>query len=257
MISSILILLTVGSLSLLPGSSFAALPLPAKISDEMAQRLQSKDEEFVVTMKIIEADGAAKERQMQISRLSPSAKDHSLLVRMQKPQDLKGTALLAKMKGDEEEKWIYLPSSKQTRRLTGESAKGGILGSELSVEDFDFSQKQDARSEVKAEVQLDGKKHFQVESNVNASSPNYSRVISYISTEDYLPRKVECFDKNGKLLKVITFQEYQKISDKKFRPTLITISNMQNKRGTELRLSQIKLDQDMKSSRFTPQALSR
>lgn len=243
-------------ISFSPTRSYAQAPTPKKIGEEMSSRLRSQDEEFLVNMKIIEADNSSKDRQMRIWRLSPEKKEHSVLVRMLKPQDLKGTALLAIVKGDQEDKWIYLPSSKQTRRLTGESSQGGILGSELSVEDFDFNKEQSTESTLKKEVEIDGKKYYVVESNVNSTSANYSKVVSYISATDYLPVKVECYDKQGKILKTLDITGYKKVTATKWRAGKIKIRNTQNKRGTEITLSQVKLDQNIKSSRFTPKALA-
>lgn len=242
--------------SLAPRVVEAQGPTPQTIGQEMSQRLSSKDEEFQVTMKIIEADGSSKDRQMKVWRMSMGKKEHSLLVRMQKPQDLKGTALLATLKGDKEEKWIYLPSSKQTRRLTGESGQGGILGSELSVEDFDFNRDQGVESSLKKEIEIKGKKYYVIESDVNSTSANYSRVTSYISAQDYLPMKVECFDKQGRLLKTLDLFGYKKLSGEKWRASKIIIKNLQNKRATEISLSQIKLNQNLKGSRFTPKELA-
>lgn len=231
-------------------------PTPQKIGEEMSSRLRSRDEEFMVNMKIIEADKSSKDRQMRIWRLSQEKKEHSVLVRMLKPQDLKGTALLAIMKGDQEDKWIYLPSSKQTRRLTGESGQGGVLGSELSVEDFDFDKEKSSENTLKKEIQIGGKKYYVIESNVNSTSNNYSKVVSYVSALDYLPVKAECYDKQGKLLKILDITGYKKVSANKWRAGKIKIRNVQNKRGTEITISQVKMDQNLKSSRFTPKALS-
>ncbi|MGZ3775729.1 MAG: outer membrane lipoprotein-sorting protein [Pseudobdellovibrionaceae bacterium] len=250
---SAIILVFLGLFS--PARSIAQ-PTPKKISDEMTLRLSSHDEEFIANMKIIEADNSSKDRQMHIWRLSPENKEHYLLVRMLKPQDLKGTALLATLKGDKEDKWIYLPSSKQTRRLTGENGQGGILGSELSVEDFDFNKNKNAENVLKKEIEISGKKYFIIESNVSTTSPNYSKVVSYVSEIDYLPVKIECFDKQAKLLKVLDISGYKQVSKNKWRAGKIKIRNVQNNRATEITLAQIKLDQNLKSSRFTPKALS-
>lgn len=261
------IMVTTGSLVLafiLFGSSiksWAQNPPPAamtadKIGQEMNTRISTKDESFVVEMKIIEADGSSKDRQMQIWRISPSKKDHSLMVKMLKPADLKGTALLATLKNDTEDKWIYLPSTKQVRRLTGESSKGGILGSELNAEDFDFNRDSSANSSVKKEIEVKGSKYYLVESDVSASSPNYSKVVSYVSATQFLPIKAECYDKQSKLLKIIDFSDYKKLPGNKFRAGKIKIRNVQNKRGTDIALSDIKLNQGLKSSKFTPKSLS-
>lgn len=231
-------------------------PVLTKISQEMNARISTRDEEFTAQMKIIEADGSSKDREMKIWRLSPSKKDHSLMVRMLKPADLKGTALLATLKNDKENKWIYLPSTKQTRRLTGENSKGGILGSELNAEDFDFNKDQSANSSVQKEITVKDKKYWLVSSDVNASSANYSKVLSYIATSEYLPVKAECYDKQGKLLKILEFSNYKKISANKWRAEKIKIRNIQNNRGTDIILSEVKLNQNLKNSKFTAKALA-
>jgi len=226
------------------------------IQKEMSQRLSSKDEEFLIDMKIIEADGSSKDRQMHIWRMSPNKKNHYFMVRMLKPEDLRGTAVLATLKSDQQEKWIYLPSSKQTRRLTGENNQGGILGSELSAEDFDFSHEQSSHSQIKKEIESGGKKLLVIDTDVNKSSANYSRIVSYVSTTDFLPIKVECFDKQNHLLKTLDINDYVKVTDSKWRASKIKIQNIQNKRGTEIVLSKIKINQKLKSSQFTPRSLS-
>ncbi|MDG0816616.1 outer membrane lipoprotein-sorting protein [Bdellovibrio svalbardensis] len=239
-----------------PKFAQAQPPTPEEIGKEMNTRIKTRDEEFTAQMKIIEADGSSKDREMKIWRLSPSKKEHSLMVRMLKPADLKGTTLLATLKDNKEDKWIYLPSTKQTRRLTGESSKGGILGSELSAEDFDFNRDQSANTTMQKELDIKGRKYFVLSSDVNNSSANYSKVVSFIAASEFLPIKAECYDKQGKLLKILEFNEYKKISGNKWRAEKIKIRNVQNKRGTDIVLSDIKLNQNLKSSKFTAKALT-
>lgn len=242
-----------------PAQTTTAIPSAftvEQIGKEMNSRITTKDEEFTVHMKIIEADGSSKDREMRIWRISPGKKDHSLMVRMQKPADLKGTALLATLKGDKEDKWVYLPSTKQTRRLTGENSKGGILGSELSAEDFDFNRDQSAATTIKKEFETNGRKYIILESDVTSTSANYSKVQSYVAASEFLPVKAECYDKQGKLLKVIEFSNYKKLAGNKWRAENIKIRNVQNKRGTDITLSDIKLNQGLKASKFTPKSLA-
>ena len=241
-----------------PQSSFSQVqPSVERIGQEISSRLSAKDETVKVKMKIIEADASSKEREMSIQRFSPSKAEHYMMVRMQKPQDLKGTALLATFKDGKEEKWLYLPSSKQTRRLSGDSSgQGGILGSELTPEDFDFNADRSTQNSLKKEVEIKGKKYYVVESVVDASSASYSRVISYISAADFLPIKSECFDKKGQLLKTIDLLGYKKLSGNKFRASKIVIKNVQNKRSTEITLSDMKINSGLSAAKFTSKALA-
>ena len=257
---SIIALVAASSIILTPAKTFAAVTTPTvtaeQLGKELAEKLRTKDESFNVKMKIIEADGSSKDREMRVSRLSPEKKEHYLLVRMNKPNDLKGTALLATLKDGKEDKWIYLPSSKQTRRLSGDSGgQGGILGSELSTEDFDFNRDRSAQSSISKEVELNGKKYLVVESNVAEASDTYSKIVSFVDATPHLPVKSECFDKSGKLLKTIDLLGYKKLPGDKYRVSKIVIKNVQNKRSTEIQLSDKKINQGLKNSQFTAKAL--
>ncbi|MNT94913.1 hypothetical protein D3C72_2366870 [compost metagenome] len=91
---------------------------------------------------------------------------------------------------------------------------------------------------------------------MDAASDAYSKVVSFVSAETHLPVKSECFDKTGKLLKTIDLLGYKKLPGDKYRVSKIVIKNVQNKRGTEIALSNIKINQGLKNSQFTSKALS-
>ncbi|WP_374033029.1 outer membrane lipoprotein-sorting protein [Bdellovibrio bacteriovorus] len=109
---------------------------------------------------------------------------------------------------------------------------------------------------MKKEAEIGGKKYLIVESDVNTTSPSYSKIISYVSATDYVPVKVECYDKQGKLLKTLDFTGYKKVAGNKMRASKISIKNVQNKRATVIGLSQVKIDQGLTAARFTPKALA-
>src|SRR5690606_5920533 len=105
------------------------------------------------------------------------------------------------------------------------------------------------------ETKINGKPYYVVDSDVNAASANYSRVVSYVATNEFLPAKSETYDKDGKLLKVIEFSNYKQVGKGKWRAGKIMIRNVQNNRATEIALANIKIDQNLKPSGFTPKAL--
>ena len=62
------------------------------------------------------------------------------MVKLLSPTDLKGVGLLTVSKNsDDESQWLYLPSEKRSRRITGSNKKGRFLDSELSFEDLSLS----------------------------------------------------------------------------------------------------------------------
>jgi hypothetical protein len=67
--------------------------------------------------------------------------------------------------------------------------------------------------------------------------------------------KIEYFDKTGKPLKVSTFSDYKQFGNV-WRAQKISVSNLQNKRGTTLQLSDLKLNKGLDDSEFTESALT-
>jgi outer membrane lipoprotein-sorting protein len=233
---------------------FASADNAKAILDKVAKNVDAKDEVANVKMKITEADGSAKTRELEIRR---KGKDDTqkVLVKLQGPADLKGTALLSVSKGSSSDQWLYLPSSKQTRRLQGGKSRGGsFMDSELSYEDMGTSS--DAKYESKVVGQKkDGGRDFTVIENTPKGESTYGKTIIWVDNKTNLVGKIEYFDKAGKPLKVSTFSEYKKF-DNIFRAQKISVVNSQNKRGTVLELSGLKLNKGLDDGEFTESALT-
>ena len=118
------------------------------ILDKVSKNVDARDEIANVKMVITEADGGAQTRELEIRRKGKDD-NQKVLVKLQAPADLKGTALLSVSKGKSSDQWLYLPSNKQTRRIqSGKSRGGAFLGSELSYEDLGTSSDANYESKV-------------------------------------------------------------------------------------------------------------
>ena len=111
---------------------------------------------------------------------------------MTAPADVKDTALLAEMQDGLDQEWLYLPSTKQVRRIASGKKSSGILGSELSVEDLDPAAFKDASLTLVKQT---------AEAAVIAVKPKkgtseYSKILTTFSMPDGLPRKTEYFKGN-------------------------------------------------------------
>ena len=235
--------------------AFATVAPDAKaILDKVAKNVDAKDEVANVKMVITEADGASKSRELEIRR---KGKDDSqkVLVRLEGPADLKGTALLSISKGKSSDQWLYLPSSKQTRRLQGGGSKGGsFMDSELSNEDMGTN------SEAQNDSKVIGKKNeggrdFTLIENTPKGESSYGKTVIWVDNKTSLVGKIEYFDKNKKPLKVSTFSQYKKFENV-YRAQKISVVNLQNKRGTVLELSGLKLNKGIDDGEFSESALT-
>jgi predicted RND superfamily exporter protein len=240
-----------------------AQPLRAKsavdlnlLAERVSALVSTRDELGKIEMKIIESDGSTKTREISYSRLNEK-NTHFTILRMLSPKDIKGTALLSVIKGGnadqaQEEKWIYLPTSKQTRRIATSEGSARILDSELYSEDFDLASVKGASSQVIKE-EADGT--IEIETKIPSGKSSYSKTLSWIG-KDNLIKKSEVFDKKGALLKQVEFGKYIDAGGGKWRAGQIRITNVQNKRKTDLDLLSVKVNQNLKEKDFSTRALA-
>lgn len=223
------------------------------ILDKVSKNVDAKDEVANVKMTIIEPDGSKKERQLEIRRKGGET-DGKVLVKMQSPADLKGTALLSVVKGKNNDQWLYLPSSKQTRRILSSKKSGSFMDSELSYEDMGASSEAKFESSVAGKKEEAGRNFTLIENSAKGESA-YKRTVLWIDDKTNLVAKIEYFDKANKPLKVSVFSGY-KLFDKVWRAQKIAVTNLQNKRGTTLEISGLKVNKGLNDGEFTESALT-
>ncbi|MDR3608666.1 MAG: outer membrane lipoprotein-sorting protein [Oligoflexia bacterium] len=254
----IIVLATLGSAS----SSLAGVNTPGSapadaILQDVAKNLHTSDEQARIKMTIIEANGSKKERDLEISRLE-ERDGQSVLVRLQSPADLRGMGLLSVSHGGQTDQWLYLPSSKQTRRILSGKKSSNFLDSELSYEDMGNSNPDQITSQIlRTETAPDGKgKNAVIESKLNNPDSAYSRIITWVDLDTKLVSKIEDYDRAGALLKTTEMTHYKKFTNGVWRAQQVLVTNAQNHRATQLDLVDLKLNRGLSSRNFSPSALS-
>ncbi len=217
--------------------------------------LSSKDDSALVTMTIIEADGSKKERQMILKRKF-SDKKNQVLIKIQKPADQKGAGLLSVVDNGSEQQWIYLPSSKQVRRFISTNKQEGVLGSELSPQELDLATVQSSKVELVKKTKVGNFDVSLIEVKSASNQTRYSKAVLWIDQKQLLPLRIEYFGTTGTALKRIDFQSYKSFNGL-FRAEKIVIRNLENKRGTDLNLTAIKVNSGLTDNDFTQRVLSK
>ena len=235
-------------------SSTFALVDASEVLKKSQQKIKSKDDSATVKMVIVDTDGSTKERVLVIKR--KMNQKHMTLVKLKKPTDLKGTALLNIIEKGELSQWLYLPSTKQVRRVMGQKKSTGILGSELSSEDLDLNTIKGAKPRLIKEAVIDNEPTALIEVKSDSNNTQYSKALLWISIKTYLPFKVEYFNKTNKAIKRIAFENYKLINGT-FRAQSIKIKNLINQRGTELYFSDLKSNSGLTDDEFSQRALTR
>lgn len=227
-----------------------------EILERVNRNLRSTDESADVKMHIIEKNGSIKKRELTIKRKAKK-KEKSVLVRLVGPNDIRGTGLLSVEKSGKKDQWLYLPSSKRTRRILSNNQGGAFLGSELSYEDMGGSAGVDFKSRILKYQKGKKGKIAVIESIPKKGESAYSKIVSWVpmGKNGYVITKAHYYDKKGKLLKVARFSKYKRFDKKVMRATKMNIKNVQNKRGTVMLLKDLKVNRGIDDGEFTVTSL--
>lgn len=222
--------------------------------DSAMKQFESRDEEATVKLSIIDVDGSTKSREILVQRAG-NKQEQRMIARIQSPSDLKGTSLLSVMNKTSENQWLYLPSSKQTRKIvTGDNKEGGILGSELRYEDFNPSVIRRSEISFVRKESRDGRTYDVLQAQPPTGS-QYDKAHVWIQNGSELPVQIEYFQKNERV-KSIIFSDYRSVG-KVLRPHKIAIRNLKNKRGTEIEMGNYKVNKGLSMRRLTVESLAK
>jgi predicted RND superfamily exporter protein len=219
-----------------------------ELLSKVQKKVEAKDDQATVKMVIREANGQTKEREMTLQTMRGD--QFYARVNILSPADVKGTRFLAQISKEDENQWIYLPSTKKVRRVVGGNKDAGILGSELTMQDLDPSA---LRSSHVTVASKDASKIVLQVIPQKGSSP-YSKVLTAISAKEYVPLRT-LYYKGNKIVKTVDFKDYKKVSGGVWRAQKVSVKNLENKRGTELVLSDIKTNSGLSKNDFSQNAL--
>jgi len=170
------------------------------------------------------------------------------------PPESRGTAFMVwsytEKSGLPADQWIYIPILRKVTKLPVQ-VEENLQGSDLRASDMNpRSADLDDHTLVKEEV-IGAKRYFVVESVPREPDPDYpySKIVRWISADDFLTDKIDYYDRDGRLLKKQSIA-WKRIGDAWVWQKVV-IANVQAGSQTTLNLSDIQVNQGLKDSLFT------
>ena len=218
---------------------FLTSTLFAITNQELAQKSDDVmsgyvDSVSLMEMKLINAQGQQKIRQMNMKVLEGKEADKSLM-EFSTPADVKGTKFLNyEHIAKDDDQWLYLPALKRVKRIASKNKSGAFMGSEFSYEDLSaFNVKKYTYTGDATLSTLDGKDIYIGQSTPISKYSGYTKLITYVNKDTFLIQKIEYFDRKKELLKTSYFTDYKQFG-KINRIGKITMKNVQNDKSTIL-----------------------
>ena len=221
--------------------------------------------EVVATFVIIDAKGRTRERKIaQISKLSENGKTEKKLIRFLSPADVKGTGfLIFDYRDRDDDKWVYMPALRKSRRIVSSENAKSFMGSEFSYADISLPTVEDFRYSILGEEETGGALCWKItivpaDDDV-ADENGYSKKIAFIGKDDFVLRRAIYFDLDGEPHKELIVREIKELDpvNHKYRILHMEMENKQNGRRSILKTDQIQFNPSVKDDYFTQRYLIR
>ncbi len=207
---------------------------------------------------ITEKNGSERNRTVSMTTKSYSGGLEKRLVRFLEPADVRGTAMLiVDHKDATDEMWIYLPALKKTRRIVSSEKGKSFMSSEFSNSDMTSPTIADFKHSFVGD-QSSGNQ-WKIESipvnDDKADEYGFSKKVSYISKNKYEVMKMEFYNFDNELFKVIETKATFPMKDGRYMIKNMVASNLKSGRKSEILFNNIVEGGKVDDSVFTLQNL--
>jgi hypothetical protein len=185
-----------------------------QIMQKVKDRPDGDNRKSTMQMELINKRGKKRNRSV-VSYSMDIGKDKKSIMFFLSPADVKGTGFLTwdyDNPDKDDDRWLYLPAMKKTRRISGTSArKDYFMGTDFTYDDMGSRNVDEDIHKLLKEEKTDGYDCWVIESKPKDSKDMYSKKVSWIRKDCLFAHKVEFYDKMGNLLKTLTISDIEKI----------------------------------------------
>ncbi len=218
---------------------------------------QGDDGKAKVKMTITDKQGQKREREFIILRKDmKDGGDQKYFVYFQKPADVRKMVYLVHKHADmnkDDDRWLYLPALSLVKRIAAGDKRTSFVGSDFLYEDVSGrSLEEDTHELVQTTDEVFVIKN--VPKKPDTVEFNYYNVS--IDRKTYVPLKMEFFDKDDKLYRIIESKKVEKIQDF-YTVVQSVVTNLKSGSKTEMEFSEVKYNIGLNEDIFTERYLHR
>jgi hypothetical protein len=178
---------------------------------------------------------------------------NAIVTVMLSPEGARGIALLVhEQPGADSAEWIYLPAVRRVRKLVPVQRHQSFMNTDFTYADFGFVTPSRSYRLRGTEV-VDGRKTWKLE-EVPHDQWYYSRILTWVAADDWLPVRREFYDPAGMLWKVEHDLE-SSVIDGVPTPLDVRVDEIPQGGSSELKVTGVRYDVDVPDDLFEPSHL--
>jgi hypothetical protein len=209
-----------------------------------------------LTMELIDRNGGKRVRVLTMLRRNQEAGgDQKYFMYFHEPGDVRRlTFMVWKYPTREDDRWIFIPAVDLIRRIAAEDKYSSFVGSDFTHEDVSGRDVAEDSHTLLREEKLGDREVFVIES-VPREAAAFTKRVSWIDKENFLPLKEEYYDAQNELQRVFTADRIEEI----VYPTIMkrTMRNVQTGHRTEVTVNSVAYDLGLKDADFSERRMRR
>jgi len=218
-----------------------------------------------LSMELIDPDGGKRVRVMTMLRKNQEdAKSQKYFIYFHEPGDVRRlTFMIWKYPGKEDDRWIYIPAIDLIRRIAAEDKYSSFVGSDFGYEDISGRDVAEDTHTILREEKLGDKNSIVIES-VPLSEAAFTKRISWIDPENFLPLKADYYDAQNQLQRIFTADIIEDVAvgegdDRRIYPTVMkrTMRNVRTGHRTEVYVESVSYDLGLEDADFSERRMRR
>ncbi|AEX86408.1 hypothetical protein XO10_10020 [Marinitoga sp. 1135] len=210
-----------------------------------------KTEKSLVIMQLKDANGNIREREFDMY-IMHDGDDTLALVRFNKPSEVKRITLLTL---SDDEIYLYMPAYRKTKRISGGAKNGKFVGSDFKYNDISLLYNEQ-NGDYDANLINEDDKSYTVEIIPHEKDSDYGKIVALIEKENMLFKKIDFYNKNGELIKVMTFSDVKDYSGH-ILATRIELNNIEENHSTILIIKNVEFDIPITKKFFNKRNISK
>jgi hypothetical protein len=186
----------------------AAAPAPAPVDFEKCTTPRLPEPDSVQTVQLVRRDRERRDTYTSANLYGQrnAQGELRLLVRLTRPEEMRGTFLSISERGENVEIYFGSPELGGPKRISGAEALGQLFNSDFTVEDFANLQgfaKPKSKTRLK-DGEVNGRKVYVVELRPAGESSAYEKIVASFDQEKCVPLRSEMYERGGRLRKLQT-----------------------------------------------------
>lgn len=206
-----------------------------------------------------DADGKESVRALESLNFERDSKVEGdwLLILFSSPLDIKGIVSLthSKIESQNDDQWIFLPAEKRVKRISSSNRAGKFVSSEFSFEDLSSQEVANYTYKWLRDEPCPGNESLKchvIDTIPRNSRSGYSHRIVWIDSNAYRQWQIQFLNRRGDLEKTLNSTTFSKYNNRYWRPSKITMVNVQTGKSTILRFSGYDFTANLSESDFNP-----